>query len=304
MKIIDAHAHIVEYINGYGSQGELRAIGDGYVQYATGQTFKMFPEGFGPYQATPEQLLEVMNKNNVSKAVLLQGMYLGFQNLYTYEAMVNYPDRFIGAASLDPYTRNKDKIITHLFDELKFKIIKMELSTTSGLMANHTTIDLDGKMMHEIYQMANLRNLIFVIDIGRPFSDSYQIDQLRKVCLTYPKMKFVLCHLGAHQINQLDLLTENLTKLKLDNLYFDLAAVPNNTKPEKYPYTTAQKYIRKAIDILGNDKIMWGSDMPAALNYDTYENMINYLKNSDLFTKEELLNLFYENANRLYFDGK
>ena len=36
MKIIDSHAHIVQYIAGIGS-GELRSIGGGMARYANGQ---------------------------------------------------------------------------------------------------------------------------------------------------------------------------------------------------------------------------------------------------------------------------
>lgn len=302
MKIIDAHAHIVEYINGYGSQGELRAIGQGYAVYASGHRFRMLPEGFGDYGTTPEHLLKVMDAYHVEKAVLMQGMYLGFQNLYTHEAVKKYPDRFIGAATLDPYTRNKEKIIKYLFDELAFKIIKLEVSNTSGLMSNHPTVDLNGEIMHEIYQMANSKDLVFVIDIGRPGADSWQVDHLRAAILKYPQMNFVVCHLLAPQLNQMALLESSLKKLKLPNVYFDLAALPNNSKPELYPFITAQNYVRKAIDILGKDKIMWGSDMPCALNYDTYDHMIKYLSGSALFTEDELSSIFYHNANKLYFN--
>lgn len=270
------------------------------MKYASGKEFKMFPNGFGPYGASPEQLLKVMDENNVEKAVLLQGLYLGFQNLYTYEAVKKYPDRFVGAFSLDPFFRNKEKIIYYLTEELKFKIIKMEVSNTSGLMSNHNTVNLNGKEMNYLYNIADEKKLVFVIDIGRPNNDCYQVDNLRKAILKYPKLKFVICHLLSHQLNQLDLLKENLNKLKLENVYFDLASVPNNTKPEKYPYPTALTYIKEAIKIVGIDKLLWGSDMPSALNYDTYKNMISYITNSNLFTKEELNKIFYENAKNVY----
>ena len=47
MKIIDGHAHVCEYINGYGSKGELRAVGGGFAEYANGQRVKLIPDGMG-----------------------------------------------------------------------------------------------------------------------------------------------------------------------------------------------------------------------------------------------------------------
>lgn len=301
LKIIDAHAHIAKFINGIGSQGELYPIGNGEVVYASGHKFRIIPEGLGDYGFTPEKALEVMDKHNVEKTVLLQGNYLGFQNLYTYEAVKKYPNRFVGAATYDPFSRNKHKIIKHLFDELDFKIIKMEVSNGSGLMCNHDTVDLNGHLMHEVYQMANERNLIFVLDIGRPRNDCWQPDNLLKAIKQYPNMKFVICHLFACQIDDEQLLIDTLKQFNLPNVYFDLASVDNNTKPETYPYPTAQKYIRHAVDILGSHKLMWGSDMPAGICKETYENKINYILESNLFTTEELENIFYNTANNLFF---
>ena len=188
-----------------------------------------------------------------------------------------------------------------LFDDLKIKVIKMEMSNGSGYMANHDTLSLDSELMHEAYKMANEHNLIFVIDIGRPNNNCYQIDNLANAIKKYPSMKFVVCHLTAPQHNQMDILIENMQKLKLDNVYFDIAALPNNTK-QPYPFIEAQEYIRKAIDIVGVDKIIWGSDFPSAMNYCSYKESYDYIENSELFTKEEKNYILYLNAKRVFFN--
>ncbi len=301
MKIIDSHMHLVEVIAGIGSQGELRSIGNGKAQYASGQVIKVFPNGYDQ-KITPEDLLKVMDDHNVEKAVLLQGNYLGFQNLYTYECVKKYPNRFVGAATYDPFSRNKQKIINHLFDELGFKIIKMEVSNGSGLMCNHDTVDLDGPLMHEVYSMANSRNLIFTIDIGRPRNDCWQVDNLVNAIKKYPNMTFVICHLLAPQLGDDQLLEESLSKLRLPNVYFDLASLSNNVKPEEYPFPTAIKYIQKAISIVGSDRLLWGSDFPSACCKTSYEKQINYLLNSDFISNGDKQKIFYDNANKVYFN--
>lgn len=43
MKIIGAHAHIVQVIAGFGSQGELRPCGNGRAVCASGQVIEMIP---------------------------------------------------------------------------------------------------------------------------------------------------------------------------------------------------------------------------------------------------------------------
>ncbi len=299
MKKIDVHTHLIGNICGIGSKGELRPLGKGKAQYANGDIIQLIPEKYGDKELTPETLLSVLKEHDVEYTICLQGNYAGFQNLYTYEAMKNYPNKIYAAATFDPFSYNKKAIIEHLFDELKIKIIKMEVSNGSGLMANHETVDLNGSIMHEVYQMADKRNLIFFIDIGRPGNNCYQIDALCEVVKKYSSMTFIICHLTAPQHNQMNILEENMKKLNFKNVYFDIASLPNNTK-QAYPFIEAQEYIRKAIDIVGEDSILWGSDFPAAMNYCSYEESYRYIEESLLFSEEEKRKILYENAKRIF----
>ena len=167
MNIIDSHIHICRCINGFGNSGEMQAIGGGYASYADGTIFQMIPECLGEYDVTPEAVLKVMDEAGVSKAVMLQGNFLGPQNLYTYEAAKKYPDRLAAAATYDPFCRNVDSIRKHLFEDLGIKIVKFEVSTGSGLMSYHPTIPLDGDVIEEMLSYAEMHNNTVVFDIGR-----------------------------------------------------------------------------------------------------------------------------------------
>ena len=301
MKIIDAHAHIVQCIAGFGSQGELSSCGNGKAVYASGQIIDMIPPQLGEVDVTPEKVIELMDAHGVEKAVLLQGNYFGFQNEYTWQAMQRYPDRFTGAATYDPFCVNKDKIRTHLFDELGFKLLKFEVSNGSGLMSYHPPLPLDGEVMDETYSYANDKGLVFIIDIGRAGNPCWQIENLRNAVLRYPDMKFVVCHLLAPLQKDESVFVEGLKRLALPNVWFDLAALPANQKPETYPYEHARHYLRLGKEIVGADRMMFGSDLPSTLCRDTYEHLVDYLSKSDVFTDAEKEMIFYDTAQKLYF---
>ena len=301
MKRIDAHAHVVQCIAGTGSQGELRPCGGGRAVYATGQTFQLLPPEIGEYDATPEALLRVMDAHDVEKAVLLQGNYFGFQNLYTCEAVRRYPGRFTGAAAYDPFSAQAEKIKAHLFDELGFQIVKFEVSSGSGLMANHPPVDLDGEVMHGCYRHAADRGLTFVIDIGKPRSVSWQVDALARAVARYPELRFVVCHLLSPQLGDGELLRRSLEKLARPNVWFDLAALCLNSRPEVFPYPAARGYVRDAVDIVGADRLLWGSDMPSAMTRDTYQHFIDFIAEHPALSAEEKEKIFYRNAQQVYF---
>ena len=232
-RIIDSHAHLVQYIAGTGAGGELRSIGNGMAVYANGQTVRMIPKEFGGDQVTPEHLLQVMDKNGVEKAVLLQGNFYGYQNYYTHLAVKKYPDRFAGAGAYDPFSRDKDGIRRYLFEELGFKIEKFEVSTGSGLMAIHPELKLDGPVMDEACSYACDHGHVFVIDIGKCGSDSWQVPELCNLVKRYPEMKFVACHLLAPSNKDKDRLRWALKQLQLPNLWFDLSSVVHNCRPDE-----------------------------------------------------------------------
>ena len=301
IKIIDAHAHVVQCIAGFTSRGELRAAGGGNAVYADGSTFKMIPDGMGEASVSGEDLLKVMNENNVEKAVLLQGQFFGFQNEYTAQVVRKYPDRFVGAGAYDPYCVNAEAVKKHLFKQLGFKIVKFELSNGSGLMAYHQPIDINGEIMRKEYAYACDDGLTVTVDIGRPRNCCWQPEALAQAAKDFPQLKFVVCHLLAPQINDNELLKQTLGKLALPNVWFDLAALAANQKPETYPYPTAVKHLQTAKEVVGTDRLMFGSDMPSTLCRDTYAHLTNYITESGVFTESELEKVMYSTANALYF---
>jgi hypothetical protein len=300
-KIIDAHLHIVQYIAGFTSRGELRGIGKGMAQYADGSTFQMIPPELGEYGVTPEKILEVMDQNQVEKGVLLQGQFFGFQNEYTAQAIQKYPDRFTGACSYDPFCTKVDDVKHHLFDELGFKIVKFEVSNGSGLMAYHPPVDLNGEVMHGCYRHAADHGLTVVVDIGRPRNCCWQVDNLAKAIKQYPHTTFVICHLLAPQRQDVELLKEALGKFVMPNVYFDLASLAHNQQPEKFPYPTAGLHLKTAKEVVGADKLMFGTDIPGNLCRDSYEHLRDYIVEANVFSDKELQQIFYDTANKIYF---
>ena len=300
MKIIDAHAHVVQYIAGFTSRGELRGVGGGRARYADGSEFQMIPERFRD-SFTADDLISVMDKNGVEKAVLLQGQFFGFQNEYTAEAVKKYPHRLVGAGSYDPFCAKVETVKHRLFKELGFRAVKFEVSNGSGLMAYHPPIDLNGELMNACYRHAADNGLIVVMDIGRPRNCCWQVENLAAAIKNYRGVTFVICHLLAPQRTDIALLRDALSKLAMPNVYFDLASLASNQQPETYPYPTAVEHLKTAKRIVGADRLMFGTDMPSNLCRDTYSDLADYITLSGVFAQNELEDIFYNTANAVYF---
>ncbi|WP_278683183.1 amidohydrolase family protein [Paraclostridium bifermentans] len=303
MKIIDAHIHLVERIAGFCRRGELRAIGDGKARWANGDIMDLIPSGYGDKDFTTEALIRFMDDNSIDKAVLMQGSLYGFQNEYTYEACIKYPERLKGACTVDPFAENALEVLNRLVNKLNFKIIKLEVSSGGGLMGYHDKFSIDGEKMSKIWEVANNNNLTMVLDIGDHTMNSYQPEAIRNMALKYPNLKIVVCHLTAPSAGDEDKLKNTLEILNLPNISFDLAALPLINAPEKYPFLQTQNFIKIAKKIVGTNKLIFGSDSPMAAKLNSYKEISNYLIESNIFTQKELEDIFYNNAFKVYFEN-
>ena len=113
MKKIDAHLHLAKVVAGYCRRGELRAIGGGKAQWGSGDVFQLFPTNgdYGDENFTAEQALKIMDRNDVERAVLMNGSMYGFQNIYHEELLEKYPDRFCPSCEVDPFATNHMKAL-------------------------------------------------------------------------------------------------------------------------------------------------------------------------------------------------
>ena len=300
MRIFDAHTHVIDTLAGFGPRGELRAIGEGKARWANGDVIEMIPQGMGDRSFHYDTLAKLLKDNGVEKAVLLQGSFYGFQNDFTREAAEKYPELFIPSGTFDPFCARAEELLEQLLTDHHMPVIKFEASSGGGLMGYHRPFALDGEVFAAIFERIARSDATLVLDLGSPGMDSFQPEAVAAVAEKYPEMRIVVCHLLAPTLEDGEALTQALKVLNLPNIWFDLAAMPWNVYPEAYPYPTAQKYLAIAKEILGADKLIWGTDVPSVMTRESYQNLIRYIVDSGVFTPEELNKVFWDNACSAY----
>ena len=304
MKVIDTHVHLVQWIAGFGEEGELRALGDGSgrARYASGSLVQMIPEQFHKDCVTAEDLISEMDRNGVEKAVLLQGNFYGFQNLYSWDAMQKYPDRLTGAAMYDPYARGKERVRAHLYEELGFRAVKFECSVGSGLMGTHPELRMNDAVMDEAIGWAAKRGDVIILDIGKAGSPSWQIEETREEIQKYPDARFVLCHVLAPSDRDEEIWLHAMERFALQNVWMDISSLSHNLRPDEYPYPKTRKALAQARDIIGADKLLFGTDYPSALKEASYADYVNIVAQAREFSDEEKEMILYRNAQAIFFD--
>jgi len=296
MKIIDAHAHIYERLTGFGPKGEARAIGNGMVEWATGQKEHFLREGHGDFGFSPDTLITLMDEANISHAVLLQGSNYGFQNSYIAEAVHTYPTRLTGAGTFDPYCAKAADIFQHLTEDFGFQILKFEISEVYGLTGYHPDLQIDGPVFAPYLELAAEKNITVVIDTGVIHTKSFQIEGIARVAERYPTLTLVVAHtLFPSQDGDNGCRLELIKHLKKENIFFDIA---NLQAPKGN--TARLEYIRNVMDIVGAEHIAWGTDCPGVFRRFSYAELIDYIVNSGYFSDRELRLVMAKTAEHIY----
>ena len=305
--IIDAHAHVFEGINSFTGSGELKALEFGKVKRGTGEIFRLLPPCFLEGRFPPEVLLEYMDWIGVDKAILLQGTLYGFYNEYVANAQSRWPDRFLGCALVDPMIREAPRVLEHAVEELGLRALKFEISEGVGLSGIHPEMQLNSPQWLDIYERAKEYHIPLIFDTGPVDTIGYQVEHLRNLIESYPELSIVITHLGLPsfenennpEIHNRWLECISLGKYK--NVWIDLASLPALFDKEEYPYPTAQKYVKVASEIVGSDRLIWGTDIPGILTKVTYKQSLDLFKNHcDFLSTEQKKHLLGDNAAGLF----
>jgi predicted TIM-barrel fold metal-dependent hydrolase len=276
--IVDAHAHIFLEMRGLIAAGPTRGLG--YGRIAIGDEEVQFLPPLGEKTAhTAEMLLAHMDWAGVDKAVLLQGPFYGECNGYVLEAVSRYPDRFIGAAYFDPWAPDSRQAFEAI-GASSFRAVKLECSEATGLCGLHPEARLDTPGIAWLWDELERQRLVLVLDLGAVGSRSYQTGAVRAIAEAHPDLKIVIAHLAQPTpAAEADpglwhLWLEQIELGKLPNVWFDTASLPAYLSHEGYPFPSAERYLRLAIDRISPARVMWGSDLPGLLAYATYPQLV------------------------------
>ena len=306
VKKIDGHLHIVRAIAGFNGKGRMTPLGAGKVIWDDGTVIKLIPDGWGDDNFTAESALSVMAENDIERAVLLQGSLNGYQNYYTYQAVKKYPDKFIGAFSVDPFAENYYQILTRHVEQLGFRAIKMEISQGGGMHGYHFTtpfrLDTDPRIGRIFHYLSDFKGFTVTVDYGDYTQFSYQPEAIANLAKMYPDLDFVVCHLSFPNADHPGRLIAALKQWEAySNIYTDISAIEDIDKETEFPFPRAQKNVALARDILGAGRIIWGTDSPWSSTFNSYHDLATWLEATNIFNEHELADVMYNNAMKVYF---
>ena len=275
--VIDAHLHLWNPLHGMVNGKPVVALKGGLSDFG-GELRQMMPPYMMDGKNTIEMLIANMDYARVSGCVVTQEYIDGNQDEYLIECKNKYPDR-IKICCLYEEHDLEDEYVSR-FDGIKLCAGRMK----------------DLELLHhvKIFEQASRLGKFISIDMAE---GNVQVASLKTIAQRLPELRIAIGHFGMVTV---DGWKEQIALAKLPNVYIESGGITWLFHKEYYPYPSAVKAIRTAIQICGIDKLMWGSDYPRTMTAITYLMSRDFIEKTDELTEEEKRKLLGENAKRFY----
>lgn len=290
--IIDAHAHLWLRQDTVVDGLPVRTLENGR-SFFLNEVRQMLPPFMIDGKNTAEVFLSNMDYAQVSAAVITQEYIDGIQNDYLSEVASRYPDRFLVCGMCEfrkPGFLNQAKELI----SKGFKAIKIP---AQRLLLKDGRVMLNSEEMMQLFHLMEEHKIILSIDLA---DGAEQVPEMEEIIQECPRLKIAIGHFGM--VTRPDW-KEQILLARHPNVMVESGGITWLFNDEFYPFKGAVKAIREAADLVGMEKLMWGSDYPRTITAITYKMSYDFLVKSSELTENEKHLFLGENAKKFYGFG-
>ncbi len=273
--IIDAHAHLWKKQAGIVDGKPVFDIGGGRSDFG-GEIKQMMPPYMTDGENNIERFIANMDYACVSGAVITQEYIDGNQDEYLKECKKLYPNRIKICALYE------EKGMGDIADFDGIKICAGRLGDKNLL--NHL----------EPFKIANETGKFISVDLA---DGNEQTDALQEIINMFPDLRIAIGHFGMvtreNWLSQIEL-------AKNKNVFIESGGITWLFNEEFYPYNSGVDAINQAAELVGFDKLMWGSDYPRTMTAITYKMSFDFVLKTNKISEENKNKFLGENAVKFY----
>lgn len=271
MKIIDAHSHLWLRQDTMVDGKPIRTLENGRSLFM-GEVRQMVPPFIVDGRNTAPIFLSNMDYAQVTAAVVVQEFIDGIQNEYLHEVQTQYPDRFLCCGMAEYRKPGYLEQVRGLLGQ-GFRAIAVpghRLGTPDG-----GRIPLTCPEMMAMFHLLEEKQAILSITLE---DGAVQVPEMEEVIQECPGLKIAVGHFGM--VTRPDW-QEQIKLARHPGVMIESGGITWLFNDEFYPFKGAVRAIREASDLVGMDKLMWGSDYPRTITAITYRMSYDFILKSD-----------------------
>lgn len=287
--IIDAHAHLWLKQDTVVDGMPIRTMENGRSLFM-GEVRQMVPPFMIDGVNSAEVFLSNMDYAQVSAAVITQEFIDGIQNSYLAEVAQKYPNRFFVCGMCE---FRKPGFLPQAQELLEsgFRAIKIP---AQRLLLKEGRVMLTSDEMMQMFHLMEQKGTILSIDLA---DGDLQVAEMEEIVQECPGLKIAIGHFGM--VTRQGWL-EQIKLARHKNVMIESGGITWLFNDEFYPFPSAVKAIKEAADIVGMEKLMWGSDYPRTITAITYKMSYDFVTKSKELTEKEKSLFLGENAMAFY----
>ena len=276
--IIDAHSHLWLKQDTTVDGKRILSLKNGRSIFMD-EEVQMLPPFMIDGQNTAEVFLSNMNYAQVGAAVVVQEVIDGCQNAYLTKVQQQYPDRFFCMG-------------------MAWNTDEAQAVIDAGLKG----IAFPGHRIHEslltlmpVFKLMESKEMVLSMCLA---DDEEQIGKMAEVIQECPDLKVAIGHFGMPSTASFR--SQVLLARQGQNVMVESGGITWLYNSEFYPFPTAIRRIREAADLVGMDRLMWGSDYPRTITAITYRMSYDFVEKSSELTDSEKAMFLGGNAKSFY----
>jgi predicted TIM-barrel fold metal-dependent hydrolase len=211
--------------------------------------------GARPHRPEPlgaEELLGMMDKTGVDRAVIVPPSPVGDSNDTALEAAIKYPSRFAVMGRFNPDADSARERLESWLDQPGMLGIRMTF------FKPHWARWLEGGVIDWYWSALERLNIpLMALAFGR-------IKEIGALAERHPGLTVIIDHMGRQSSLRDDEgfadLDQMLALAKLPNVAIKASSLPCYTN-DAYPFPKLTPYLKRTFDAFGPDRLMWGSDV-------------------------------------------
>lgn len=287
--LIDAHAHLWLRQDTVVDGLPIRTLKNGRSLFM-GEVRQMVPPFMIDGVNSAEVFLSNMDYAQVSAAVITQEYIDGIQNDYLAEVAARYPNRFFVCGMCEfrkpGFLEQAKELIAR-----GFKAIKIP---AQRLLLKEGRVMLDNEEMMQMFRYMEERGVMLSIDLA---DGAMQVPEMEEVIQECPNLTIAIGHFGMVTLPDWK---EQIKLARYPNVMIESGGITWLFNDEFYPFKGAVKAIREAAELVGMEKLMWGSDYPRTITAITYKMSYDFVVKSSELTVDEKKLFLGENARKFY----
>lgn len=293
IKIIDAHSHLWLKQETVVNGKPITPLSNGRSMFM-GEERQMLPPFMIDGRNSAEVFLSNMNYAQVSAAVVTQEFIDGLQNDYLEQVSARFPNRFFVFGMCE---FRKSGFLNQAVDLIHrgFKGIKIP---AARLFLPEGRVMLTSPEMMAMFHLMEENNIILGIELAE---GDTQVGEMEKIIAECPQLKVVIGHFGMVTAHGW---MEQIKLAHHEHVFIESGGITWLFNREFYPFPSAIKAIREAMDEVGIDKLMWGSDYPRTITAITYRMSYDFVTKSMELNYDEKRKFLSTNAKRLFGFGE